>query len=74
MSSLAKNLNQTLNKDISGVHASFEVEKNIIEDDFKELGQYLLFGGVIGALIFVPYVNIVIQKIPDAIVMAAKII
>jgi hypothetical protein len=74
MSSLVKNLNQTLNKDVSSLHASFEVEKNIIKDDFKELGQYVLFGGVIGSLIFVPYVNIVIQKIPDAIVMAAKII
>ena len=62
------------NRDISQVKAKVHVEENIAEDYLKETGQYVLFGTTMGVLVLVPFVNSMVQKIPDAIALISKVI
>lgn len=74
MTSILTQAQHGLNKEISNIDAKIQTEKNILEDDIKEIGQYLIFGGTILLLTGLPFINAMVQKIPDAVNMATKFI
>lgn len=70
MNSLLGNINTQIGRAEAQVHHD-EYE---VEEVFKETGQYVLFGGVLGTLIIMPFINSMVQKIPEAIMLASKFI
>lgn len=67
-------LKTDINKDIAQVQTKIDYVESEAEDLLKETGQYVMFLGVMGGLIALPFINVMVQKIPEAVMMASKFI
>lgn len=71
MTSLLKFLEPSnLSKDVKKETKKIKQE---IEYDLETIGEYLLFGGIIGILVGFPFVNFIAAKIPEALDEAVKV-
>lgn len=67
-------LKTDINRDIAQVSTKIDYYESETEDILKETGQYTLFLGVMGSLVALPFINVMVQKIPEAIIIASKLI
>lgn len=67
-------LKSDLDKDIAQIQTKIDYYESETEDLLKETGQYVMFLGVMGGLVALPFINVMVQKIPEAIMMASKFI
>lgn len=67
-------LKTDINKDIAQLQTKVDYYESETEELLKETGQYITFLGVMGGLVALPFINVMIQKIPEAIMMASKFI
>lgn len=67
-------LKTDINKDIAQIQTKIDYYESETEDLLKETGQYVMFLGVMGGLVALPFINVMVQKIPEAIMMASKFI
>jgi len=63
-----------LNKDIAQADTKIHYYESEASEVLKETGQYITFAAIMGGLVALPFINSMVQKIPEAVMMVSKFI